>query len=89
MAGPTKSKKAGRNETKCNRYKLASTQELNKLRRLIRHAKRLAKFAGVPAISFNPGELGKDVAAAYAVINAKVPNHQIKKVCDELHVVLG
>lgn len=90
MAGPSKSSKSGRNDAKCLRYKNNSTQELNQLRRLIRHVKRQSRLieGGDPGV-FRPSVWGKDVAAAFDRINAKVPNFTIKNVCAELHVRLA
>lgn len=89
MAGPSKSSKAGRNDAKCQRYKMGARQELNQLRRLIRHSKRLARLSGGNAGVFSPGKLGKDVATAFTKLNSKLSNVQIKSVCAELHVVLS
>lgn len=86
MAGPTKSAKSGRNESKCNRYKLAQRQEINALKRLIRHAKRQGRATdGICSLSTMP----KDVAEKYRKLNALLPNTLLAKIAQDMHVRLA
>lgn len=86
MAGKTKSDKAGRNKIKCTAYRNASHREINKLKGLIREAKRRGAVERLGG--FSPKQLGKDIAAAYERLNAKLSNVQIARACADLGVKL-
>lgn len=86
MAGKAKSDKMGRNKAKCTAYKTGAHREINKLKGLIRHAKR---FGFVERLGgFSPRQISKDVEAAFERLNARLSNAQITRACADMGVKL-